>query len=209
MEGEWTTRKSANWKTGKLNCKNIYKTILSRVRARTHHRSFCFFAVTSVTRKLYFTGFQLIADILWINVNNEVIRVGLVRGKRYRKSRFSSCVSLNFSAIFCLSFSRRVTLVTAKKQHRCWKARARTHTYEKTTHNDFARLAYQFSHIYKIICQFFVVFSLFGTISPHIHIGSKQMKRIAKKTPSCWATQQKGSAWNETRTRTAVMAKGF
>ena len=95
MEGEWMTRKSANWKTGKLNCKNTYKTIPSRVRARTHHRSFCFFAVTSVTRKLYFTGFQAIADTLWININNEVIRVGLVRGKRYRKVRFSSCVSLN------------------------------------------------------------------------------------------------------------------
>ena len=100
MEGEWTTRKSGNWKTGKLNCKNIYKTILSRVRARTHHRSFYFFAVTSVTRKLYFTGFQVIADTLWININNEVIRVGLVRGKRYRKSRFSSCVSLNFRLFF-------------------------------------------------------------------------------------------------------------
>ena len=167
MEGEWTTRKSANWKTGKLNCKNTYKTILSRVRARTHHRSFCFFAVTSVTRMLYFAGFQLVANTTWININNEVIRVGLVRGKRYRKSRFSSCVSLNF----CLSFSRRVTLVTAKKQHRCWKVRARTHTYEKTKHNYFARLAYQFLHIYKIICQFFVVFSLFGAISSHIHIG--------------------------------------
>ena len=116
----------------KLNCENTYNSALSRVRARTHHRSFCFFAVTSVTRKLYFTGFQVIADTLWININNEVIRVGLVRGKRYRKSRFSSCVSLNFSAIFCLSFSRRVTLVTAKKQHRCWKARARTRTHEKT-----------------------------------------------------------------------------
>ena len=81
MEGEWTTRKSANWKTGKLNCKNTYKTILSRVRARTHHRSFCFFAVTSVTKMLYSTGFQLIANILWININNEVIRVGLVRWK--------------------------------------------------------------------------------------------------------------------------------
>ena len=100
MEGEWTTRKSANWKTGNLNCKNIYKTILLRVRARTHYRSFCFFAVTSVTRKLYFTGFQVIADTPWININNEVIRVGLVRGKRYRKSRFSSCVSLNFRLFF-------------------------------------------------------------------------------------------------------------
>ena len=64
-----------------------------------------------------------------------------------------------------------MTLVTAKKQHRCWKARTRTHTYEKTIYNYFARLAYQFLHIYKIICQFFVVFSLFGAISPHIHIG--------------------------------------
>ena len=207
MEGEWTTRKSANWKTGKLNCKNTYKTILSRVRARTHYRSFYFFAVTSVTRKLYFTGFQLIIDTLWITINNEVVRVGLVRWKKYRKSRFSSCVSLNFSAIFCLSFSRRVTLVTAKKQHRCWKVRARTHTYEKTIHNHFARFAYQFPYIYKIIYQFFIVFSLFRAISHHIHIGGVWEQQ--EKIPFCWATQQKGSAWNETRTRTAVMAKGF
>ena len=131
-------------KNGKINCKNIYKTFLSRVRARTHHRSFYFFAVTSVTRKLYFTGFQLIADTPRTNVNNKVIRVGLVRCKRYRKSRFSSCVSLNFSAVFCLSFSRRVTLVTAKKQHRCWKARARTRTCEKTTHDDLQGLHINF-----------------------------------------------------------------
>ena len=30
-------------------CKNTYNHSLSRARARTHHRSFCFFAVTSVT----------------------------------------------------------------------------------------------------------------------------------------------------------------
>ena len=98
--GEWTTRKSGNWKTGKLNCKNTYKTILSRVRARTHHRSFYFFAVTSVTRKLYFTGIQYVADTLRTKVNNEVVRVGLVRCKRYRKSHFTSCVSLNFRLFF-------------------------------------------------------------------------------------------------------------
>ena len=59
------------------------------------------------------------------------------------------------------------------------------HTYayareEKT--KSFAMLTYHFLRIYKIICQFFVVFSLFGTISPHIHIGSKQMKGIAKNS---------------------------
>lgn len=30
-------------------CKNTYNHPLSRERVRTHHRSFCFFAVTSVT----------------------------------------------------------------------------------------------------------------------------------------------------------------
>ena len=51
-------------KNEKLNCEKTYN-IPSRayVRARIY-RSFYFFAVTSVTRKLYFTGFQLIADTL-------------------------------------------------------------------------------------------------------------------------------------------------
>ena len=52
-------------KTGKLNCKNTYKTILSRVRVRAYaYRSFYFFAVTSVTRlflkywlSVYYDGF--------------------------------------------------------------------------------------------------------------------------------------------------------
>ena len=38
---------------------------------------------------------------------------------------------------------------------------------------------------------------------------SLSRKHEGTKNPSCWVTQQKGSAWNETRTRTAVMAKGF
>ena len=36
------------------------------------------------------------------------------------------------SSYFSFLFVVGVTLVTAKKQHRCWKARARTRTHEKT-----------------------------------------------------------------------------
>ena len=39
-------------------CKKTFNNLLSRVRARAHHRSFYFFAVTSVTANVYFTGFQ-------------------------------------------------------------------------------------------------------------------------------------------------------
>ena len=37
---------------------------------------------------------------------------------------------------------------------------------------------YQIRHKHKIKCQFFAVFSLFGAISPHIHIGVRTQKRV-------------------------------
>ena len=36
----------------------------------------------------------------------------------------------------------------------------------------FAKYNYQILCIHKIKCQFFAIFSLFGAISPHIHIGA-------------------------------------
>ena len=41
------------------------------------------------------------------------------------------CVSTEFRAVFFPNFSPCVTLVTAKNQHRCWKARAYTRTWER------------------------------------------------------------------------------
>ena len=171
MEGEWTTRKSANWKTGKLNCKNTYKTILSRVRARTHHRSFYFFAVTSVTRKLYFTGFQVIADTFWININNEVIQVGLVRCKRYRKVRFSSFVSLNFRLFFVHLFlgvwhlwQQKHNIAVGRRAH----ARVRT----RRPHTMICKVYISISiHLQNNMSVFRCFFPLWGNISPYTYRG--------------------------------------
>ena len=82
-----------------------------------------------------------------------------------------SLIYLVFLSIKFSVFSPSVTLVTAKNQHRCWKARAHTRTHEKTRLGYFVRLTYQFLHINKIKCHFFAIFSLFGDISTHIHIG--------------------------------------
>ena len=62
--------------------------------------------------------------------NNKAIRVLYIRLTCQQKSRF---VLLHFAKFLSLSSpisSLGVTLVTAKKQHRCWKARA-TRTREK------------------------------------------------------------------------------
>ena len=42
----------------------------------------------------------------------------------------------------------------------------------KLQSDHFDKPDYQIRHKYKIKCQFFAVFSLFGAISPHIHIGA-------------------------------------
>ena len=171
MEGEWTTRKSANWKTGKLNCKNTYKTIPSRVRARTHHRSFYFFAVTSVTRKLYFTGFQVIADTLWININNKVIRVGLVRWKKYRKSRFTSCISLNFRLFFVHFFSACDTCDSKKTTSLLEGARTYAHVREDHT-QWFCKVGISiFTYLQNNMSVFRCFFPLWGNITPYTYRG--------------------------------------
>ena len=180
MEGEWTTRKSANWKTGKLNCKNTYKTILSRVRARTHHRSFYFFAVTSVTRKLYFTGFQLIADTTWININNEVIRVGLVRGKRYRKSHFTSCVSLNFRLFFVHLFLG-VWHLWQQKNNIAVGRRAHVRVHTRRLNVPFCKTSVSIStHLQNNMSVFRCFFPLWGNTSPYTYRGGIG---TAKKLP--------------------------
>ena len=88
-----------------------------------------------------------------------------------------------------LIFIARVTLVTAKNQHRCWKARAYTRVrktpefpplyllpfsrdYPKwTTIKTFCQLGLSFHTYFKVFPSLFRDFSLFGAISPHILIG--------------------------------------
>ena len=118
-----------------MNCEKNYNHTLSRVRAYAHSRSFCFFAVTSVTAP-YVNIFVSTPCLCYgIFFNNKAIRVLYIRLTCQQKSRF---VLLHFAKFLSLSSpisSLGVTLVTAKKQHRCWNARA-TRTREENAQCD-------------------------------------------------------------------------
>ena len=51
-------------------CENIYNHPLSRARVRTHHRSFCIFAVTSVTASIIMYYISNHCVLPWIYINN-------------------------------------------------------------------------------------------------------------------------------------------
>ncbi len=86
-------------------------------------------------------------------------------------SLFFSLIYLVFLSIKFSVFSPSVTLVTAKNQHRCWKARALRVRGRYTNNIFFERLRLQFLRIDKIKCHFFAILSLFGYETTHIHIG--------------------------------------
>ena len=107
---------------GKLNCENTYNNTLSRVRVRTHNRSFIIFAVTSVTD--FFLICYNTRDYPVYEMNFNKSRRVFLKKTTARPSKnvyFAanlSSISTHFPSVLTLS----VTLVTAKKQHRCWKA---------------------------------------------------------------------------------------
>ena len=118
-----------------MNCEKNYNNPLSRVRAYALYKRFCIFAVTSVT--VFFVNNY--ASILCLysstSFNNKAIRVLYIRLTCQQKSCF---VLLHFAKFLSLSSpisSLGVTLVTAKKQHRCWNARA-TRTREENAQCD-------------------------------------------------------------------------
>ena len=80
------------------------------------------------------------------------------------------CVSTEFRAVFSPNFSPCVTLVTAKKQHRCWKARAYTRTWERKAQ----RRSVLASTLCKTMMQKNILslfpwfFPLWGYIDPYI-----------------------------------------
>ena len=59
--------------------------------------------------------------------NKSLIQVPKIRWKELEKVRFCILVFSKISAVLASLFALDVTLVTAKKQHRCWKGRAYTH----------------------------------------------------------------------------------
>ena len=118
-----------------MNCEKNYNHPFSRVRTYAPYKRFCIFAVTSVTApyvNIFVSTPCLHCDIFF---NNKAIRVLYIRLTCQQKSRF---VLLHFAKFLSLSSpisSLGVTLVTAKKQHRCWNARA-TRTHEENAQFD-------------------------------------------------------------------------
>ena len=107
-----------------MNCEKNYNHPLSRVRAYALYKRFCFFAVTSVTApyvNIFVSTPCLRCDVF---VNNKVFRVLYIRLMCQQKSRFVLLHFAKFLPSFPPISSLGVTLVTAKKQHRCWNARA-------------------------------------------------------------------------------------
>ena len=103
-----------------MNCEKNYNHTLSRVRAYAHSRSFCFFAVTSVTAP-YVNIFVSTPCLCYgIFFNNKAIRVLYIRLTCQQKSCFVLLHFAKFLPSFPPISSLGVTLVTAKKQHCCW-----------------------------------------------------------------------------------------
>ena len=118
-----------------MNCENNYNHPLSRVRAYALYKRFCIFAVTSVTAP-YVNIFVSTPCLCYgIFFNHKAIRVLYIRLMCQQKSRFVLLHFAKFLPSFPPISSLGVTLVTAKKQHRCWNARA-THTREENAQCD-------------------------------------------------------------------------
>ena len=106
-----------------MNCEKNYNHPLSRVRAYALYKRFCIFTVTSVTApyvNIFVSTPCLRCDTFF---NNKVFRVLYIRLTRQQKSRFFLLHFAKFLPLFSPISSLGVTLVTAKKQHRCWNAR--------------------------------------------------------------------------------------
>ena len=118
-----------------MNCEKNYNHPLARVRAYALYNRFCIFAVTSVTApyvNIFVSTPCLHCDVFF---NKKVIWVLYIRLTRQQKSRFVLLHFVKFLPSFPPISSLGVTLVTAKKQHRCWNARA-TRTREENAQFD-------------------------------------------------------------------------
>ena len=113
--------------------KNKNSPLLTRAYAHTNKR-LRFFAVTSVTLYLQTTHNQRDTDYNQVYFNNSVIKP--LKRRNFGKAKHVDATSIfvYFSSFFRHHFTTNVTLVTAKKLNRCWKARvqhARAPTREK------------------------------------------------------------------------------
>ena len=118
-----------------MNCEKNYNHPLSRVRAYALYKRFCIFAVTSVTAFLVNNSVSTTCFRYNLFFNNKVFRVLYIRLTCQQKSRSILLHFAKFLPLFSPISSLGVTLVTAKKQHRCWNARA-TRTREENAQFD-------------------------------------------------------------------------
>lgn len=183
-----------------MNCEKNYNHTLSRVRACAHSRSFCLFAVTSVTAVSVNGSFSVTCVFGFAIFNNKTIRVFKFRLICQQKSRFFLLHFAKFLSLFprfppCLwhlwqpknniavGMRTRYTYARRKRSMRFFPFSCfaplpsptfRFSADKNLQSRQFAKCNYQIWRSYKIKCQFFAIFFLFGAISPHIHIGAHQ-----------------------------------
>ena len=116
--------------------------------------------------------------------------------KSHRQKQFLSEIWADILPQICLIFITRVTLVTAKNQHRCWKARAYTRVRKmskfpplfllpfskdypkRTTTKSFWQLEVSFNTHFKVFSSLFRdFFTLWGNISPYTYRGQDTKRR--------------------------------
>ena len=106
--------------------------------------------------------------------------------KLSKKKCFKAQLTLEFLRISRPTSPPSVTLVTAKNQHRCWKARTYACARESLLTLDtlyrknacFAMRVCHFTYIAKKKVQISAIFSLFWAISTHIHIGTQKKQSL-------------------------------
>ena len=161
----------------KIKCEKSHNQVLSRVRVRTRCQEFLSFCCHKCHGTLHKSLFLNLLRYIFIFVlqkrrmKSKIARQILM--EKQRKTDFLPLHRAVFSSILVRFSFQCVTLVTAKNQHRCWKARTRTYAWE-VQYNHFTMLKHQILCIGKIKCHFFAIFSLFGAISSHIQIGAQR-----------------------------------
>ena len=155
----------------RMKCKNIYNHILSRVRVRTRSQEFLCFCC----HKCH----SILCKYLFPNSLRHIFGCILTKREDYapnsdenngEKRVFCSIVMQHFRSIF----SQRVTLVTAKNQHRCWKARRCAYAWRILLRSFGKVEAANSIHQENRMSLFRDFFSLWGNIDPYTNRGAEK-----------------------------------
>ena len=107
-------------------CKNTYNLRNTRARVHAVQEFLCFCCHKCHTIICIILFFKLLQEHLWYILTNKRFNRGKYAGEDKEIGHFFFAFIVQNLVVFPPTFSPCVTLVTAKKQHRCWKARART-----------------------------------------------------------------------------------